>query len=642
MKVLTDHSAVKAVLLSPNPTGKHARWWTRVYGSGIREVNIVYRSGKENVVADALSRSPLADTSNNEDFNLSVAAMQSTDRQEDITSIMGTDRCSTTAPRDGELSKLQREDPWAGPMIEYIEEGILPEDEHGSMKLVAHSRKFTVLDGILYLVEGKRKRRVVLPQTMKDRVIGETHQGKYGGHFSGQQTYNTLSQSWWWENMYRDTTTFVRGCPHCAIVTGTEWKNRPPLCPIPVQRPFQILGMDIMELPKTESGNKYAIVMQDLFTKWPLVFAAPDQKTLRLAKLIAEEVVPAHGVPEALLTDRGTNLLSHLMRDLCELLGIKKLNTTAYHPECDGLVERFNRTLKTMIRKHVQKFGNNWDRFLPGLLWAYRNVPHDATGEKPSYLLYGYDCRYPTEAALMPPTSPHTCYVDDYRQEMILGLSTARDLAAANIQKAQSRYKKSHDKKSFTHGYKIGQWILIRFPHEESGKNRKLSRPWHGPYRVLSLRGPNVVASKVYFPDDGPIQVHLSRVCGCPKEFPGGFYWYGGRRAGPGRPPKWLDNLQADCSKPNDPTDDRTPDEPTDDVTPEGDATPDVPDVPEVTPDAPMEDVADADPEECHDRVVTPPIARTQTRIITPPDRLMQVFMSLGTSSLKGGSNVRN
>ena len=61
------------------------------------------------------------------------------------------------------------------------------------------------------------------------------------------------------------------------------------------------------------------------------------------------------------------------MTDVCKLLGIKKLNTTAYHPECDGMVERFNRTLKTMLRKHAARFGNQWDRFLPGVLWAYRN-----------------------------------------------------------------------------------------------------------------------------------------------------------------------------------------------------------------------------------------------------------------------------
>ena len=189
-----------------------------------------------------------------------------------------------------------------------------------------------------------------------------------------------------------------------------------------------------------------------------------------------------------------------------------------------------------MIRKHVQKFGNNWDKFLPGLLWAYRNVPHDSTGEKPSFFLFGYNCRSPTEAALAPVTTPQPTQLEDYRQEIILSLSFARDLAAVNIQKAHSRYKKSHDK-SYTHEYKIGRWIFICFPQEQTGAKWKLSRPWHGLYRVKTVRGPNIVASKVYFPDDGTIQVHLSRVCGCPTDLLGGFHWYGRRRAGPGRGP---------------------------------------------------------------------------------------------------------
>ena len=98
------------------------------------------------------------------------------------------------------------------------------------------------------------------------------------------------------------------------------------------------------------------------------------------------------GVPECLLSDRGANLLSHLMIDLCELLGIKKLNTTSYHPQCNGMVERFNRTLKTMLRKHAGRFGLQWDRYLSGVLWAYRNTPHESTGEKLSFLLFGMDC----------------------------------------------------------------------------------------------------------------------------------------------------------------------------------------------------------------------------------------------------------
>lgn len=109
------------------------------------------------------------------------------------------------------------------------------------------------------------------------------------------------------------------------------------------------MGIDIMDLPQTERGNRHVVVMQDLFTKWPMVYPVPDQKNTRIARLIAEELIPMFGVPECLLSNRGTNLLSNLMMDLCQILGITKLNTTAYHPQCDGAVERFNRTLKTAL-----------------------------------------------------------------------------------------------------------------------------------------------------------------------------------------------------------------------------------------------------------------------------------------------------
>jgi len=182
-----------------------------------------------------------------------------------------------------------------------------------------------------------------------------------------------------------------------------------------------------MDLPTTVQGNKHVLVFQDLFTKWPMVYAVPDQRSERIVKILVEEVVPFCGVPEALLSDRGANLLSHLMHDVCELLGTKKLNTTAYHPQCDGLVERYNRTLKTALRKHAARFGVQWDRFLSGVVWAYRNTPHESTGEKPSFLLFGFDCRSPTEAALLPPTELEVTDVTEYRQELVASLSSARD-----------------------------------------------------------------------------------------------------------------------------------------------------------------------------------------------------------------------
>ena len=101
--------------------------------------------------------------------------------------------------------------------------------------------------------------------------------------------------------------------------------------------------------------------------------------------------------------------------DVCQLLGIHKLNTTAYHPQGDGFVERYNRTLKSMLRKHAERFGKEWDKFLPGVQWAYRNTPHEATGEKPSYLLFDVDLRMPSEAALLPTTPLENRSLRDYR-----------------------------------------------------------------------------------------------------------------------------------------------------------------------------------------------------------------------------------
>ena len=125
-----------------------------------------------------------------------------------------------------------------------------------------------------------------------------------------------------------------------------------------------------MELPVTSRGNCYVIMFQNYLTKWPFVFLPPDPKAHRIVCLLAKEIVPVIGVPDALLSDCGTNLLSHLMQEVCKLLCVVKLNTTAYHSQCDGMMERLNRTLKLMIRKHVAKFGSQCDKYLPGVLWA--------------------------------------------------------------------------------------------------------------------------------------------------------------------------------------------------------------------------------------------------------------------------------
>ena len=112
--------------------------------------------------------------------------------------------------------------------------------------------------------------------------------------------------------MFRDAQTHCRSCLTCATYTGAGKRLKPPLMPIPVGGPFHRVGVDIMELPLTVHGNKYVVVFMDYLTKWVEAFAVSDQTSETIATLLVNEIICRHGVPEVLLSDRGTNLLSSL------------------------------------------------------------------------------------------------------------------------------------------------------------------------------------------------------------------------------------------------------------------------------------------------------------------------------------------
>ena len=145
----------------------------------------------------------------------------------------------------------------------------------------------------------------------------------------------------------------------------------PVLSPIPVEGPFHRVGVDVLQLPVSTHGNKYTIVFMDYLTKWPEVFPAKDQSAYTIAKTLVERVIPRHGVLAQLLSDRGAAFLSKLLAEVYHLMGMKKVNTTAYHPQTHGLVERFNRTLLDMLSKTTKQNGKDWDSCLSFVLFAY-------------------------------------------------------------------------------------------------------------------------------------------------------------------------------------------------------------------------------------------------------------------------------
>ena len=179
-----------------------------------------------------------------------------------------------------------------------------------------------------------------------------------------------------------------------------------------------------------------------------------------------------------------------------------------------------------MLRKHACRFGLQCDRYLSGVLWAYRNNPHETTGEKPSFLLLGIDCRTPSEAALLPPHTMEPSTVEIYREELILNLSPARQLAVETQEQSQAKAKKRYDERARQRAYLKGDWVLVQFPADETGRNQKLSQPWHGPYRVVAIEDPDISVQKVYH-TQGQMQVHQIRVTPWPDDLPPGYYWYG-------------------------------------------------------------------------------------------------------------------
>ncbi|KAG6933510.1 hypothetical protein G0U57_019071, partial [Chelydra serpentina] len=165
---------------------------------------------------------------------------------------------------------------------------------------------------------------------------------------------------------------------------------RAPLIPLPIiETPFERIAMDLVgPLEKSARGHQYILVVLDYATRYPE--AVPLQNAM--SKTIAKELVRIFsrvGILKEILTDQGTPFVAKLMKDLCALLHIRSLRTSVYHPQTDGLVERFNRTLKNMLRKVVSRDRKDWDTLLPYLLFAVREVPQASTGFSPFELLYG-------------------------------------------------------------------------------------------------------------------------------------------------------------------------------------------------------------------------------------------------------------
>lgn len=174
--------------------------------------------------------------------------------------------------------------------------------------------------------------------------------------------------------------------------------------------PTERIALDIVgPLLLSNEGNRYILVVSDYFTKWPEAYPLSNQEATTVAEVLVKEFVSPLGVPRELHSDQGHNFESSVFQEMCRLLGIKKTRTTALHPQSDGMVERYNRTLATQLSLFVDNHQKDWDQHVLLLLMAYRSAVHDTTRCTPAKPMLGRDLRLPVDIRL--PRREAACHV---------------------------------------------------------------------------------------------------------------------------------------------------------------------------------------------------------------------------------------
>ena len=240
------------------------------------------------------------------------------------------------------IHELQRRDPSLADIIDYLEHDTLPSNNQ-SAKTLLHTIDDYYLDrdGLLCHIWTPGKGRLttlrsqlVVPTALRHEILLSVHDSPLGGgHLGVHKTYEKVRERYYWRGLFADVQHWCISCVHCAMKKSPKNRPKTPLLPIPVEGPFDMIGVDAVDpFSVTKSGNRYLIVYTDYLTKWPEWFAVPTIDAPVVADLLVNEIIRRHGAPRKLLSDRGTNFLSKLIHEVCLLVNTEKVNTTDFIP----------------------------------------------------------------------------------------------------------------------------------------------------------------------------------------------------------------------------------------------------------------------------------------------------------------------
>jgi len=426
--------------------------------------------------------------------------------------------------------KAQRADEQLKPYIEYLDYRKLP-DSRPKWKHITAECDHMFLDeqGVLrrlVRVRGNPMRPestpvTAVPACKRAEVLHGAHDDATAGHLGVLKTYVRVADAFWWPGMFEDVKQYVLSCEGCArFKAGPGGFAGVRNIPVPKQ-PFGILGIDHCgPFTTTRAGNSSILTMTCALTKWAEAYAVDTQTASRVAQILVEEVVCRHGPPAVLLSDRGSAFLSKVTKEACRLLKIRQSHTSAWHPQTNGLTEHFNGTLVAMLRQYVSERQNDWDVYLPYVLFAYRTSIHESTGFTPFELLYGRAPRTPLDWQVERPDYSQYRTVEDYRAVLSKGLELAHAKARHMLEQAQHKQQQRiEDQGRKVVVYKAGDKVWVKMERKSNKRKRqsaKLMSKCEGPYKVLKAVGRSKVPTTYILAhmDGRPLKgtYHVSRM----------------------------------------------------------------------------------------------------------------------------------
>lgn len=355
-------------------------------------------------------------------------------------------------------------------------------------------------DGIL-----RFKGRVYVPKdaTTRRELLETFHDHPVAGHLGVNKTVKLLGRSYYWDSLPQDVKDYVNTCPICQRTKARKHRPYGLLAPLPApSQPWAEISMDFVTglpfstNPRNGKQCNAILVIVDRFTKYALYIPTVTQLTASsLADLLFAHVFEHFGLPDGIVSDRGSLFTSHFWSHLCYLLAVKRRLSTAYHPQTDGQTERQNQNLEHYLRSYTNLEQSDWAKRLRLAQFAYNNSEHSAIHTTPAYALFGFHPRTPGElpshAAAKVPTA----------------LERAKSLQEAHAQyqqlltSAAAGYAKWYNKKRTPHEFSVGDEVLV------SAKNRRQQRPstkladkYLGPFRVTEIIGHHKLAYKLDLP----------------------------------------------------------------------------------------------------------------------------------------------